>query len=88
MINLAQMEVWFVPGSQHLYGPEILTKVQDLQASNDRFRFDPPLVPGGWQLRQLRRADLLDAHLLACPDVDRRATVLEQTFAPSTHTIQ
>jgi L-arabinose isomerase len=28
MINLANLEVWFVTGSQHLYGPETLKKVQ------------------------------------------------------------
>ncbi len=27
MINLKQSEVWFVTGSQHLYGPEVLKKV-------------------------------------------------------------
>jgi L-arabinose isomerase len=29
MIDLANLEVWFVPGSQHLYGPETLQKVQE-----------------------------------------------------------
>ena len=28
MIDLSNLEVWFVPGSQHLYGPEVLKKVQ------------------------------------------------------------
>jgi len=27
MIDLRQYEVWFVTGSQHLYGPETLEKV-------------------------------------------------------------
>jgi L-arabinose isomerase len=27
MIDLKRMEVWFVTGSQHLYGPEILKQV-------------------------------------------------------------
>ncbi len=27
MINLKKLEVWFVTGSQHLYGPETLKKV-------------------------------------------------------------
>jgi L-arabinose isomerase len=29
MIDLANLEVWFVTGSQHLYGPEILETVQE-----------------------------------------------------------
>ena len=29
MINLTQLEVWFVTGSQHLYGPETLKKVEE-----------------------------------------------------------
>src|SRR6266536_1067089 len=28
MIDLANLEVWFLTGSQHLYGPETLTKVE------------------------------------------------------------
>ena len=28
-INLKQFEVWFVTGSQHLYGPETLKKVAE-----------------------------------------------------------
>src|SRR5215467_1759284 len=29
MINLKNLELWFVPGSQHLYGPEVLARVQE-----------------------------------------------------------
>ena len=29
MIDLANLEVWFVPGSQHLYGPEALRDVEE-----------------------------------------------------------
>ena len=29
MIDFANMEVWFVPGSQHLYGPDTLHKVEE-----------------------------------------------------------
>ena len=29
MLNLAASEVWFVTGSQHLYGPETLDHVAD-----------------------------------------------------------
>jgi L-arabinose isomerase len=28
-VNLKQYEVWFVTGSQHLYGPETLKKVAE-----------------------------------------------------------
>ena len=28
MIDLANLEVWFLTGSQHLYGPETLKKVE------------------------------------------------------------
>jgi L-arabinose isomerase len=29
VLNLAASEVWFVTGSQHLYGPETLDRVAD-----------------------------------------------------------
>jgi len=29
MIDLKQLEVWFVTGSQHLYGPETLKQVAE-----------------------------------------------------------
>ena len=29
MISFAGLEVWFVTGSQHLYGPETLQQVQE-----------------------------------------------------------
>jgi L-arabinose isomerase len=29
MIDLKQYELWFVTGSQHLYGPQILDKVAE-----------------------------------------------------------
>jgi L-arabinose isomerase len=29
MINLKQFDVWFVTGSQHLYGPAMLEKVAE-----------------------------------------------------------
>ena len=40
MINLKQLEVWFVTGSQHLYGPETLKQVaahsQEIAAALER----------------------------------------------------
>jgi len=33
MIDLANLEVWFVTGSQHLYGPEVLKKVESHAAA-------------------------------------------------------
>src|SRR5882757_7843253 len=33
MIDLANLEVWFVTGSQHLYGPETLKKVEEHTAT-------------------------------------------------------
>ena len=45
MINLKQLEVWFVTGSQHLYGDETLKQVaahsQQIAASLN----DAPQVP-------------------------------------------
>ncbi|MEO6063949.1 MAG: hypothetical protein ABIQ99_18615 [Thermoflexales bacterium] len=29
MINLTRFEIWFVTGSQHLYGPEVLLQVAE-----------------------------------------------------------
>jgi L-arabinose isomerase len=29
MIDFSHLEAWFVPGSQHLYGPETLKQVED-----------------------------------------------------------
>jgi hypothetical protein len=29
MIDLANLEVWFIPGSQELYGPEALKQVEE-----------------------------------------------------------
>ena len=39
-MNLKQLEVWFVTGSQHLYGPETLKQV----AANSQH-----IAPGLWQ---------------------------------------
>ena len=86
-------EVWFVTGSQHLYGPETLehgrralaeiaaaldARADDpgagrLQARADRRRTgSAQLVLEANADRDLRRADHVDAHVLAGQDVDRR----------------
>ena len=49
MINLKQLEVWFVAGSQHLYGAEALQRVDEdsqkiVQALNDNGDFPVPIV--------------------------------------------
>ena len=33
MIDLSRLEAWFVTGSQHLYGPETLKKVEEHSAA-------------------------------------------------------
>jgi L-arabinose isomerase len=45
MIDLAKMEVWFVTGSQHLYGPETLKKVQDHATTIARALGDSAAIP-------------------------------------------
>jgi L-arabinose isomerase len=45
MIDLRAMEVWFVTGSQHLYGEETLNKVADHSAIIARYLHQLPQVP-------------------------------------------
>ena len=45
MIDLASLEVWFVTGSQHLYGPETLTKVQEHATAVARALAASPELP-------------------------------------------
>jgi len=45
MIDLASLEVWFVTGSQHLYGPETLKKVEDHTAEMVRALSAAPQIP-------------------------------------------
>jgi hypothetical protein len=85
MIDLKQYEVWFVTGSQHLYGPETLEKVAEhsreiaaaLGNSNHIpvqviFKpVHPPALPGGEFGQGLYRVDHLDAHFFPGQDVDR-----------------
>jgi L-arabinose isomerase len=37
MFNFKKLEVWFVTGSQHLYGPETLKQVADEHKRADVF---------------------------------------------------
>jgi len=45
MIDLASLEVWFVTGSQHLYGPETLTMVQEHATIIARAFAQSPEIP-------------------------------------------
>src|SRR5580704_7118757 len=45
MIDLANLEVWFVTGSQHLYGPETLRKVGEHSNAIARALGESPEIP-------------------------------------------
>ena len=45
MINLKNLEVWFVTGSQHLYGEETLNKVAEHSQTIAKFLNDNPRIP-------------------------------------------
>ncbi|HVG01128.1 MAG TPA: L-arabinose isomerase, partial [Chloroflexia bacterium] len=45
MIDLSQYEVWFVTGSQHLYGPETLEKVAEHSRQIARGLSESPALP-------------------------------------------
>jgi L-arabinose isomerase len=45
MIDLANLEVWFVTGSQDLYGPETLKKVQEHATTIARALASSPEIP-------------------------------------------
>ena len=45
MLNLKQMEIWFVTGSQHLYGEETLRQVDEHSQIIARFLDASPLMP-------------------------------------------
>ena len=45
MIDLKQFEVWFVTGSQHLYGPETLEQVAEHSQSIARALSDSAQIP-------------------------------------------
>ena len=45
MIDLASLEVWFVAGSQHLYGPETLKRVEEHAAAVARAFAASPQIP-------------------------------------------
>jgi L-arabinose isomerase len=45
MIDFKSLEVWFVTGSQHLYGPETLKKVQDNATAIQRALAASPDIP-------------------------------------------
>jgi len=43
--DLKKLEVWFVTGSQHLYGPETLRKVAEHSKEIAVFSISPPKFP-------------------------------------------
>ena len=45
MIHLKQLEIWFVTGSQHLYGPDTLQKVSDHAKTIADFLDHSPRIP-------------------------------------------
>jgi L-arabinose isomerase len=45
MIDFSNLEVWFVPGSQHLYGPDTLQKVEEHAVIVARALADSPQIP-------------------------------------------
>jgi hypothetical protein len=100
MINLKQYELWFVTGSQHLYGPETLKQVAEdsktvAAALSEKLpvtvvfaRCYPYPVPGGQLSAQLYRINHLDAHILSGKNVDRRAYCAQETFCALAHPVQ
>ena len=54
----------------------------------DERRVDPPALPRGERGRELRRADRVDAHVLAREDVDRRPRRAGEAAPPPAHAVQ
>jgi L-arabinose isomerase len=72
MINLKQYEVWFVTGSQHLYGPETLAKVAEHSQEIARALANAPAIP----------VNVVFKPVLITPDAIR-ALCLEANAAPN-----
>ena len=107
---MEQLEVWFVTGSQDLYGETALRQVADNASASPRPWMRSPTIPvhvvvyrpivtSAEGIRQVcleaNAADAcigdrrLDAHVLAGPDVDRRACRRSQKPLPaSAHAVQ
>lgn len=45
MIDLSNLEVWFVTGSQHLYGPEIFKTIDEHSAAIAKGLSTTPRLP-------------------------------------------
>ena len=58
------------------------------QAGDDERGLDPPALSRGERCCELRRRDLLDAHLLSGEDVDRRSRRAAEAAAPPAHPVQ
>jgi L-arabinose isomerase len=86
-----QLELWFVTGSQHLYGPETLKQVAAnsdaiVRGMNQDARLPIKLVGKGvMKSPEEVRAMCLEAN---SSDVDRRAEISQQTDAASAHAVQ
>jgi L-arabinose isomerase len=93
MEDLKKLEVWFVTGSQHLYGEETLKQVAEhstqIAKSIDKDPAIPvrvifkPVVKSPEEIYQL----CLDAHLLARQNVDRRLKSVAKTFVTPAHPV-
>ncbi len=72
MIDLKQYEVWFITGSQHLYGPETLAKVAEHSQEIARALSQAPAIP----------VQVVFKPVLTTPDAIR-ALCLEANSAPN-----
>ena len=80
-----QYEVWFVTGAQLLYGGDAVIAVdahsnEMVKGLNESGKLPVKVV--------MYRCHHLDAHLLACQDVDSRFAAAEEAFASPAYTVQ
>lgn len=88
MTDLKKFEVWFVTGSQYLYGEETLEKVAANSRLIENSGRDLLLIAGGEQRSKLRWHRFVDAHLLASQDVDRWTENFAKASSAFAHAIQ
>jgi L-arabinose isomerase len=86
MIGFANLEVWFVPGSQHLYGPETLQKVEENAVTIARALAASPQIPVKIVCKQVM-TDSESIHQL-CLDANRSENCIGlvtwmHTFSPA-----
>ena len=91
MIDLKQYEVWFVTGSQHLYGPKTLETVaehsREIAAFLDASAHIPVKVIFKPVLTTPDAIDHLDAYVFTCQNVDRGFESSEETISTFAHPI-